>query len=710
MKKGAVSQIGGMLLVLVVLIAAFIIFFAFQRGAFFQEKVQIYQAIESTGDLPCYKAPVVSINPVTLISPNVKDTVNLSASLGSSCFEALDVQWDFKDINPPGTGTIVKNECTFSAENNIYGIYNNTTNEFNPFGCSKLNHTYNAETKDIWQTFPITVSAFGLRSGSYTAAESSGFVKDPLFKVINTSKVDASDFSCIKLQVGIEHTNIANGKKAVIKDPGAEDISLELFDKSKLIEMEHVAPTPSVSSTDIIYRAPWQSGNHSITLTATKQYQTTKPLELSYDVILGQKTTGRPEAVVLRGGTAAGDIGVYSTKAPYSSAPINGSLFPDAGGHDQKDFSIADLDKDRVGEFIFLIASETDNVKGHILVQSYANLKRSLGKELNELTLEQLERMWPSFSKMPDASKEGWRTVAGSYNGVKTSDNRLGNIVALGEGGSDPSILGLYKYSSVTGSITEVERGNDLPSFGEWNDFALIDLNNDQYDDVMLLNFDGNMQSIGVFSYINRMKLKEVSQINSTKYMMRLPQTSSSDSYKWKWLAVGRDALRYADQRYFVVLGENSKSYSVCYREFPTARGNEEVNAITTNLVGASPTDTNIGGCDAGSNYDNYGCCTTHEFWEKAYVDANTGVTHNIVLKDVAIIPNTATDGVLGVPDNIAFLYTDNNQYKIAILNDTSMFNSIHLYDYKDYSNSTKIIPISSTDWSHVAAGDVACV
>jgi hypothetical protein len=479
--KRAISAVVTTLIILAALIVVFLVFFSFQRGAFLQFEPIFAKGSEATGEIPCTKGPTVSISPVTFIEPNGKDTVALNASLGSSCFESLDVMWTFSEANNSTATT--ETECLYSLEHNTYGTIENTTNKSSAYNCTTINHTYYANTADIWRTLPIKVSAFGLTSGFFTEDESIGFVKDPEFKFEKLppppQSPDPSDFSCVSITIAVRHTNVGAG--SIITDPEKEGISLEIKDMSKTVTIEDVEPL--AYATKIVYRAPWRAGTHKVELTATKLYQTTEPVELSYDAV-DPNPYGRQEVAVFGGGSN-GYLDIYSTKTSGKKAPINGSLFPDASNNEHKDFAVGDLNNDRVGEFAFLIGND-------LFVQSYMDLKGSLSTELDKLSIEDLRRMWPDL-RLPELN---WKAVAISSKGIR-SDNGVGNIIVLG----NPGDLDLYRYAN--GLIGLVERGSDFKDVSgsdEWKDVTVKDIDNDNEDEVIALRTPGDLY---IFKYKN---------------------------------------------------------------------------------------------------------------------------------------------------------------------------------------------------------------
>lgn len=672
--KKAISPVMTTILLLVMMVVIFLVFFGFQRGAFIQQEVLLQQTAGQTGPLPCTKPPTVSIDPVTFIEPGVTDTVNLSASIDSSCFENLDVSWTFSEIN--GSTTTVETTCPYEYGYG-YGILNNSTG-FSPVNCTALNHTYYAATSNIWQIFPIKVSAFGLTSGFYQPADSAGFVKDPDFKLEKipprdpaTPNPDFSDFSCVTLKFALRHTDPNSGRVTAITEPEKEGISLDVKDNSKSRDIESIVNVSNYE-LDLTYRAFGRTGDHKVEVAATKLYQTTDPLELDYIVDTSQSLYSRPEVAVFGGGNA---LGIYSTKSPYSPAPIDGSLFPNAGDH--KDFTIADLNNDRIGEFVFLI----DDI---IFVQSYLDLKRSLSSELNTKSLDNLKRMWPSISLLGS----GYKAIAASSTKVD-SGNGIGNIVVIG-----PGELGLYKYSSVLGTITQVERGNDVPNFGNWKDVDLVDLNGDGKDEILALNAGGFMPGLGVFNYTDRGKLEEPTQLNgSTKYVRQLPQKSSGGTIGWNALAVGRyDRAYHAGVYYLAILGQNSDKNFICGSDFSASSG--EVDAASLGM----------GSCDG---YDNFACCRyfatyNRECWIDTDGDGTGDEKHSINLIDIAALPATSNTD----EDSVAILYTDNSKYKILVSKIGDIFSG------GCFPEVTGIdIPLNpSSTWKSLATGDVACI
>ncbi|MEM4247768.1 MAG: hypothetical protein QXH80_00725, partial [Candidatus Nanoarchaeia archaeon] len=479
-RKG-VSAVVATLVTILILIFVMAIFFGFSRASFFQEKALLERGAEATGEIPCVRAPSVVMEPVTFINPafdgakiiyGLTEPVNISAEISSGCFENLLVTWTITE--PSGSKTIIENECVFATSLGTYALYDNKTKEYTTENCTTISHKYRISPGNIWNSYPITVSAYGVRSGFFTEDSSNGFVNDPLFRLTAPS-ANVAGFSCVNLAVTVFSEN-----------PSSLTASdFEIVDNTKPRDVEQVSA--SGSNYNVIYRAPGGEGDHTVVLRASKGYQFTPPVNLTY------RPTNLIEKQEISVFGNPGDLDVYDSSL---NQIFTGKYFPDLDKM-WVDFATGDINNDGVEEYIFI------RKPGDIFVASYAILKSQLTKEFQDKiddpkhSVEVLKQFWP-YADIPN---KDWKAVATGRN--IASENGIGNIVTLG----DPGELGLYKYSN--GQIEELDSGGDFKNVEDkdnWRDITTVDLDDDGEDEIIAVRTPGDLY---MFKY---KKYKDVSE------------------------------------------------------------------------------------------------------------------------------------------------------------------------------------------------------
>jgi hypothetical protein len=128
-KKG-IAPVAGIVLGLAAMLIIGIVFIAFfSSGSAHAERAYETGSKAAAEELPCFRAPSVSIPEATLLEPD-KDKlagpqdikVAANASIDSACFEDLRVSWTFTE--PDGRQSVVENDCSYPYTN-----------------CSAVNHT-----------------------------------------------------------------------------------------------------------------------------------------------------------------------------------------------------------------------------------------------------------------------------------------------------------------------------------------------------------------------------------------------------------------------------------------------------------------------------------------------------------------------------------------------------------------------------------------
>lgn len=480
------SAVLSTLIVLTMVIVVFLIFLQFQRGTFVQASALTSKGIEATGDIPCSRAPTISIVPVTPIRPPTKDnmlmlpfkkSVLFNATISSSCFENLSILWDLG-------GTISEEticQYPYTADN-----------------CSTFNYTLNVQPEDIWRTIPVRVSAFGMRSGFFTEDNGVGFVEDPLFGLVNTA-INPNDFSCVQVSTNIRA--FSSGTFARAANEG-----FEVKDDSKIKDAEGVNVA---SPYTITYRADQKNlGTHTVTLRAKYGYQYTPEVKVSYEpkILLNKdEFVSMMEKQILTY-TAAGNN--FFNNIYHPNALKN------------TDVAVGDLDNDGVDDIVFLISSPEDG----IFAMPFSEYKSSYSKTFYDMEFKRLKEIWPYASLV----SKSWKAVAIGKN-IMSPDDERGNIVLLGT----PGDLDLYRYS--VGQLTMLERGSEFTD-KDWTGFTTYDLDDDNEDEIIAIRSG----DIYFFKYKNYKNLKDAKEgvLSNVDYSKNVYWKNLEDK-SWKAVAVG---------------------------------------------------------------------------------------------------------------------------------------------------------------------------
>jgi len=660
MRKG-LEAVWGVLLALIVLAVTFVIYYGITHGMFLQVGGLEHQQISAIGELPCTKSPtvqlaedmdgVIYINASKTLAEYLKGggqiivPTLLNASISSSCFENLTVDWNF------GDGQSIEAECSYVTGKG-YATWNETGKDWTNENCTYVNHEYTRlSIGDIWTSKAISVSAFGSRSGFYSEASANGFVLDPFFSVRIWAPY-VNNFNCVSFLSSV--SNISGSMPL-------EQVSIDVLDNKKPISVDQQDTSKGIS-----YRAPiGTSSSHTVQVLATKGYQTVKSDVLSY---YAPSVSNPPEEIAVFGKTA---VNIYTTASKVYD--ILGEFFPQKIGN-PADMAVGKLSGDNAGaNFVFLT---TDGGKGSIFVQSYSGLKSSLSSSFSNADASQVKLSWPYYDldelkKIYDGdfNSPGWKAVAAGKN-IKSSDkSKTGNIVTLG----NPGDLDLYSY--VNGQITQVERGTGFKDFihqgngwqaalNDWQDIATADLDNDgeseiiairsYYDDTGGVTY--STHDLYAFKYAN---YKDI-DVNKAPYYQNIPELKTKYS-PWFAVAAGNmDKTEYAgvDPVEIIVLGKPGDLYKVEY--FP---GSENPFSLGYHKTDWPDTD-----------------------W-----------------RDVAAIDYNS-DGV----DELAFLYKDNSKYYAALISYSNALNVTSFDDFKIKAIKINELS-STTNWQAIAAGDIAC-
>ncbi|MEM2873926.1 MAG: hypothetical protein QW063_00500 [Candidatus Nanoarchaeia archaeon] len=535
-KKGSAALT--IIIIMAVLLTIFLIFTGFVRGGFMQERALIHESIKKTGEVPCLKAPEVSLPAIILINPQQFPSdvlVPIKATINSNCFENLSITWNF-DGSP-----FIESECAYP-----YTMEN----------CSFVNYTFsNINIKDIWTSHDISIDVFGLRSGFYASAASVGFVTDPNFKFMNTV-INSNNFACMKLDYTLNWTK-----------PAAPTIEFEIKDngRQKVAESSQIAPSKSGT---IIYRAiptGTLDKKHNLELSATVGWQTVR----------AQEVYNEPSRLISKEDIIAfgnpGNVTIFTQSFDPKQFKAGG-YFPDTTLMDT-DIAAGDLNNDGVeDEFAFLL---TEGGKAELFILSYQKLLSDLQPNLEKFDIDRLKQIWPHYTLdelkkiyESDFNSPGWKAVAAGKS-VKSSDkSKTGNLIVLG----NPGDLDLYRYRS--GFIEQVERGTDFKDFihhgtgwdaalSDWQDIATADFDRDGEDEIIALRSyyytDGveySTHDLYVFKYGD---YKNVD--NKAPYWHNLPEIKINGN-PWFAVAAGNmDKTEYGgyDPLEIVVLGGSNK-------------------------------------------------------------------------------------------------------------------------------------------------------
>lgn len=664
--KGAISALGAILLASVIAIVLVIMYVGIQHITLGQTQVLLQQGIKATGEIPCMKAPQVSLTPVliNITSEEAKkipyggfytESIPFKAKISSSCMENLSIVWDFGDDTPA-----IETECAAP-----YDIQN----------CSLENHSYflqGVNYEPIWSSYNVEVSALGIRSGFFTKTSADAFVSDPNFKLSGIG-IDTSDFSCVTLKTSVSKTK-------------AEELpasAYNVIDNGKQRPAENIFTESG--KTSITYRSDYTSA-HKVALSATKGLQTTAPLSFNFPANFGK--TSRAEIATY------GNPGIFNV---YDSINIglfkNGSNFPNTD-YINRDIEVKDVDSNGAAEFSFLMTK--DNV-GELFTLPYNQLLDDVSySALDSYDMTRLKDIWPHYDldkleKGPDdLGSTGWVAVAAGTN-IKSPDGKTGNIVVLG----NPGDLDLYRYTN--GQMEQIKRGTGFygtpVAYGshngnanDWQDVVTYDVNKDGENEIIALK--------GRYEDLNPNPSLRTADIFVFKY---------KDYEKAK-----------PDSSIDCVFGTNHNASDPCWIPIPIKdpKTKEDLN-INWIAVAAGRMDSN--NPDAmqiltlGTSSGNKGDLYKTAYDDSSGIPATLGFLNRDWPDGPQWLDMAAADFNGDGYDEVAFLYKYNDKYSVAVLSYDKILQVRSYENFTNYAMAINQVDNPGVDWQAIAAGDFAC-